>query len=105
MRVIFSAVVLAVSFCVLNLSWAGQDKKDQDKKEQKKEKVHDVGKGLELKGNLDNSLNLTYGDKMAHVVFLVNLVKGKAYQIDMIKTNRDTGMNPYLFLEDAKQKV
>jgi len=98
MRVIFSSVVLAVSFALINLPAAGQDK------DKKQEKVLDVGKGLDINSTLDKSVDGKYGDKMYHKAFLVNFVKGKTYQIDMIRAE-DAKMNPYLFLEDAKKKV
>ena len=79
----------------------------------KKEKVQDVGQGLELKGNLDNSLGMSYDapnakdgapEKVAHQVFLVNFVKGKTYLIEHTPA-QDAAMRPYLFVEDAKKKV
>ena len=108
MRVTVCSVVFVVSVALINMSWAGlQEKQD------KKEKVHDVGKALNLTGNLDNSLNSTYSlpqpkfgspDKKAHQVFAVNLVKDKTYLIEYAPVE-GAGLNPYLVVEDAKKKV
>ena len=107
MRVVCSCVALAVCVALLNASWAGQDKGKQDKKQ----KVLDVGKGLDLKGTLDNELGIEYNApkakkgskvKKAYQAFDVKFVKGKTYQIDMIV---DEGVVAYLFLEDSKKNV
>lgn len=117
MRVIFTSVALAVSVALTQLSWAGQEVKQdkKDAKQDKKVKAYDVGKkGLQLDGNLDNSLNMTYTvpepvdggdtDKMAHQLYLVNFVKDKSYVIEMTRAE-DAGMIPYLVVEDNKMKV
>jgi len=104
MRLIFASIVLTLSVALLGTSSAGQDKKDQEKKPEQKEKVLDVGKGLDINSTLDKSKDGAYGDKMYHKVFLVNFVKGKTYQIDMIRVETSK-MNPFLYLEDAKKKV
>jgi len=108
MRVVFSSISVALAVAMIGTSWAGQDK---DK--QKEQKAQDVGKGLNLKGTLDPENGKPYDapdalkggkKKTDHAVYLVNFVKGKTYQIDMIR-DEDAGMNPYLFLEDSKKKV
>ena len=95
MKAIFASIMTAIAFALVNATGAGQDQ------QKKQEKVLEVGKGL----NIDSELNVTDGnygdDKMFHKVFEVKFVKGKTYQIDMTTMM----FNPYLFLEDAKQKV
>ena len=77
------------------------------------EEVYDVGEGLELESWLVSGRDTQYAaayaaqgakKKLAHEAFVINFVKGKTYQIDMIRA-KDAAMSPYLFLEDAKKKV
>jgi hypothetical protein len=99
MRFIQGFLILAVSFALINLAWAGNN---QDKKDKQKQKVLEVGK----KGiNLDSELNADdkgYGDDKQHAkVYLVKLEKDKTYQLDMISDQFDA----YLYLEDAKMNL
>ena len=57
-------------------------------------KVHDVGKGLKLDGELGKTLAVTYN---------VKLVAGKTYVIDMIANDQKT-LDPFLRLLDADGK-
>ena len=75
--------------CAINLSGAEQV---QDKKQ--KSKVLEVGKGFKMRSSLQNGRDMPYSTprtlpaaqkKMAHQLFLVKLVKGQTYQIDMMR--------------------
>jgi len=97
MKVVCSSLALAFTFSLINLAWA----ENQDKDKQKKE-VFEVGKkGVSIDSKLDDS-DPGYGDTKVHAkLFLVKLVKGKTYQIDMSTPNFDA----YLYLEDPGKKV
>lgn len=71
---------------------AGDEKKTDDKKD----KVHVVGKGLEIKGKLSAEVkNITYK---------VKLEEGKTYVIDMLSPDQQA-LDPYLYLKDAAGKL
>jgi hypothetical protein len=100
MKLICGALTLILSLVFINLAGAQQAKEQPKKEQPKKEKVLEVGKGI----NIDSSL----GDKdqkdarrqgSYSKVFLVKLVKGKTYQIDM----RTAAFDAYLRLENAKK--
>jgi tetratricopeptide (TPR) repeat protein len=57
--------------------------------------VHEVGTGLELKGNLDA--------QTPSLAYQVKLAAGKAYVIDMVSPDQQA-LDPYLFLHDAAGK-
>jgi hypothetical protein len=57
--------------------------------------VHEVGKGLELKGQLDGNTG--------ELVYRVKLLAGTTYVIDMVSPNQPA-LDPYLVLTDAAGK-
>ena len=57
--------------------------------------VHEVGKGLELRGQLDK--------QTSSVVYQVKLAAGKTYVIDMVSPDQKA-LDPYLYLYDATGK-
>src|SRR5207249_8495492 len=57
--------------------------------------VHEVGTGLELKGQLDAQTSA--------LVYQVKLVAGKTYVIDMVSPD-SKALDPYLVLSDAAGK-
>jgi hypothetical protein len=102
MKVVCSCLALAFSFCLINLAWAeNQDKDKQDKDKQKKQVLEVGKKGINLDSKLDDT-DAGYGDNKVHAkLFLVKMVKGKTYQIDMSTNNFDA----YLYLEDPGKKL
>ncbi|MBI3411980.1 MAG: PPC domain-containing protein [Planctomycetes bacterium] len=64
--------------------------------DEKKDKVHEVGKGLSIKGKLSADVkNITYK---------VKLQEGKTYVIDMLSPDQ-MALDPYLYLKDAGGKL
>src|SRR5215831_4607100 len=59
------------------------------------EKVHEVGKGLVLKGELSAGAR--------QLLYQVKLEEGKTYQIDMISPDQKA-LDPFLVLQDAAFK-
>jgi serine/threonine protein kinase len=69
--------------------------RDPNTAEEGKQSVHEVGKGLELRGKLDN--------KTQTVVYRVKLAAGKNYVIDMVSAD-SKALDPYLVLTDGTGK-
>ena len=69
---------------------AGGEKKDKDK-----DKVHEVGKGLTIKGKLSADVK--------DVVYKVKLEEGTTYVIHM-HSDDQAALDPYLYLNDKEGK-
>ena len=75
---------------------------EETAKEQPKQNVHAISSGQYTIGTQLNDEDGSYGDDKGHArVFLVKLLKGHTYQIDMTSDEFDA----YLFLENAGKKL
>ena len=93
-------VLLSLVLVGLGRTQEGKDKKDE-KKAVKKAKVLEVGKGIDISDKLgDKDGKDTEKNGCYCKVYLVKMVKGKNYQIDMSSSAFDA----FLRLEDNKSK-
>jgi hypothetical protein len=102
MKVICGSLTLVSSLVLINLAQAQQGREQPKKEQPVKQKVYEVGKGLSIDSKLDEKDTKDPEKECLAKIFLVKLVKGKTYQIDMSSTV--DGFDSWLRLEGASKK-